>query len=92
MVNEQKKGGGLAHTASLKEKEEEEDSGRRKVYFVIITCLTGLRSSEYTLGGWKEKFLPVYFRNTLAGIWGSSRFIETGFRHWLAAFVRFSTV
>jgi len=32
----------------------------------------------------------VYFRNLLAGIWGSFlRFIETGFRNWLAAFLGF---
>jgi len=32
------------------------------------------------------QFLPVYFRNLLAGIWGSFlRFIETGFINWLAA-------
>jgi len=30
------------------------------------------------------------FRNLLAGIWGSFlRFIETGFRNWLAAFLGF---
>jgi len=33
------------------------------------------------------QFLPVYFRNLLAGIWGSFlRFIITGFRNWLAAY------
>jgi len=33
----------------------------------------------------------VYFRNLLAGIWGSFlRFIETGFKNWLAAFLGFS--
>jgi len=36
------------------------------------------------------QFLPVYFRNLLAGIWGSFlRFIESGFRNWLAAFLGF---
>ena len=36
------------------------------------------------------QFLPVYFRNLLAAIWGSFlRFIETGFKNWLAAFLGF---
>jgi len=35
--------------------------------------------------------LFTIFRNLLAGIWGSFlRFIETGFRNWLAAFLGFS--
>jgi len=35
--------------------------------------------------------LFTIFKNLLAGIWGSFlRFIETGFRNWLAAFLGFS--
>jgi len=37
--------------------------------------------------------LALFFRNLLAGIWGSFlRFIETGFRNWLAAFLGFSMI
>jgi len=42
------------------------------------------------------EFLPVsctIFRNLLAGIWGSFlRFIKTGFRNWLAAFLDFPVI
>ena len=45
-----------------------------------------IETADWNLAG----FLTI-FRNLLAGIWGSFlRFIETGFRNWLAAFLGFS--
>ena len=44
-----------------------------------------IETADWNLAG----FFTVY-RNLLAGIWGSFlRFIETGFRNWLAAFLGF---
>ena len=45
-----------------------------------------IETADWNLAG----FFTI-FRNLLAGIWGSFlRFIETGFRNWLAAFLGFS--
>jgi len=51
----------------------------------------GDRNWHIETAGWNLAGFFTIFRNLLAGIWGSFlRFIETGFRNWLAAFLGFS--
>jgi len=50
----------------------------------------GSRNWQVETADWKLAGFLHYFRNLLAGIWGSFlRFIETGFKNWLAAFLGF---
>ena len=59
-------------------------------YMYIYRVVPGSRNWQVETA---LEFWPVsctIFRNLLAGIWGSFlRFIETGFRNWLAAFLGF---
>jgi len=51
----------------------------------------GDRNWHIETADWNLAGFFTIFRNLLAGIWGSFlRFIETGFRNWLAAFLGFS--
>jgi len=48
----------------------------------------GDRNLHIETADWNLAGFFTIFRNLLAGIWGSFlRFIETGFRNWLAAFL-----
>jgi len=50
----------------------------------------GDRNWHIGTADWNLAGFFTIFRNLLAGIWGSFlRFIETGFRNWLAAFLGF---
>jgi len=50
----------------------------------------GDRNCHIETADWNLAGFFTIFRNLLAGIWGSFlRFIETGFRNWLAAFLGF---
>jgi len=50
----------------------------------------GDRNWHTETADWNLAGFFTIFRNLLAGIWGSFlRFIETGFRNWLAAFLGF---
>jgi len=50
----------------------------------------GDRTRHIETADWNLAGFFTIFRNLLAGIWGSFfRFIETGFRNWLAAFLGF---
>ena len=61
---------------------------RKKVnsWCLVYRVIQGNRNWQLETKNGFGKFLPVYFRNLMAGIWGSFlRFIETGFRNWLTA-------
>jgi len=50
----------------------------------------GSRNWQVETADWNLAGFLHIFRNLLAGIWGSFlRFIETGFKNWLAAFLGF---
>jgi len=57
------------------------------VYFVY-RVVPGDRNWHIETADWNLAGFFTIFRSLLAGIWGSFlRFIETGFRNWLAAFL-----
>jgi len=65
-------------------------SFRTVVTFVTYRVVPGDRNWHIETAGWNLADFFTIFRNLLAGIWGSFlRFIETGFRNWLAAFLGF---
>jgi len=60
-------------------------------YIHAYSRVPGSRNWQVQNAHWNLAGFLHYFRNLLAGIWGSFlRFIETGFRNWLAAFLGFS--
>ena len=57
---------------------------------VTYRVVPGDRNWHIETADWNLAGFFTIFRNLLAGIWGSFlRFIETGFRNWLAAFLGF---
>jgi len=58
--------------------------------FPLFSWVPGSRNWQVETADWNFSGFLHYFRNLLAGMWGSSlRFIETGFKNWLAAFLGF---
>jgi len=56
----------------------------------LYRVVPGDRNWHIETADWNLAGFFTSFRNLLAGIWGSFlRFIETGFRNWLAAFLGF---
>jgi len=67
--------------------------GYDKGYFKGYRVVPGDRNWHIETADWNLAGFFTIFRNLLAGIWGSFlRFIETGFRNWLAAFQDFSMI
>jgi len=57
----------------------------------VYKVVPGDRNWHIETADWNLAGFFTIFRNLLAGIWSSFlRFIETGFRNWLIAFLGFS--
>jgi len=57
---------------------------------LVYSRVPGDRNWHIETADWNLAGFFTIFRNLLAGIWGGFlRFIETGFRNWLAAFLGF---